>query len=80
MNTEYHVIIADDSDHEKVFAEIQRDGKFLAMVSQEDGPERLVVELPGLGLDESQVARQVPLSDFVAVLERAAKKLIGEGK
>jgi hypothetical protein len=77
MDGKYEVIIADDPDHDKVFAEIHRDNKFLALISQEDGPDRLKIELPGLGLDESQIVRQVPLADFIAVLEQAAKKLVG---
>lgn len=76
MSGKYEVIIADDAEHDKVFAEIHYAGKFVALVSQEGGADCLVIELPGPGLEESQVARQVPLSDFVAVLGRAAKKLV----
>jgi hypothetical protein len=75
MDGHYEVIIADDPDHDKVFAEIHRNNKFLALISQEEGLDRLVVELPGPGLDESQIVRQVPLADFKAVLDQAAKKL-----
>ena len=78
MDGKYEVIIADDQDHEEVFAEIYRDNKFLASISKEDGPDRLKVELPGPGLDESQVVRQVPLADFITVLGQAAKKLVGK--
>ncbi len=77
MDGNYEVIIADDPDHDKVFAEIHRNGKFLASISQEDGPDRLKVELPGPDLDERWIVRQVPLVDFIAVLEQAAKKLVG---
>jgi hypothetical protein len=78
MDGNYELIIADDPDHDKVFAEIYRDNKFLALISQEDGPDRLKVELPGPGLDESQIVRQLPLADFIAVLGQAAKKLLGK--
>ena len=78
MDGNYEVIIADDPEHDKVFAEIHRNNKFIALISQEDGPDRLKVELPGPGLDESHVVRQVPLSDFIAMLGQAAKKLVGE--
>jgi hypothetical protein len=76
METRYEVIIADDSDHEMVFAEVYCDNRFLAIVSQEDGTDHLKVELPGPNLDESQVVRQVFLADFVVMLDEAAKKLL----
>lgn len=78
MDGNYEVIIADDLNHGKVFAEIHRNNKFLALISQEDGPDRLKVELPGPGLDESQIVRQVPLAEFITMLGHAAKKLVGE--
>ncbi len=77
MDPQFEVIIASDPEHEKVFAEIQLGGKYIASVSQEDGPNRLVVELPGPGLDERYVLRQIPYKDFVFWLEEAAKKLCG---
>ena len=76
MSSQYEVIIADDADHEKVFAEIYRDNQFLALISQEDGPEKLKVEFPGPLLDEAQVVRCAPLTEFMAVLEQAARKLV----
>ena len=78
MDGRYEVLIADDSEHEKVFAEIQRNNKFLALISQENGPDRLKVELPGLGLDENWVIREVPLDDFIVILGEAARKLVGD--
>jgi hypothetical protein len=45
------------------------------VVSQEDGPDQLNVELPGGDCDESCVLRRVPLADLVALFEHAAKKL-----
>lgn len=78
MDGRYEVQIADDSEHEKVFAEIYRNNKFLALISQEDGSDRLKVELPGLGLDENCVIREIPLDDFITILGEAARKLVGD--
>jgi hypothetical protein len=78
MDARYSVIIADDAEHERVYAEIQCNNKFLAIVSQEEGEDRLLVELPGLGLDEDYVVRQVRLTDFIDVLNQAAMKLLGK--
>lgn len=76
MNTRYSIIIADDADHEKVFAEIYSSDKFVACVSQEEGRGQLTVELPGPGLDETCILRHVPLTDLVWLLEEAAQKLL----
>ena len=78
MTAQYEVIIADDPEHEELFAEIQLGGKFIALISQEDGTDRLVVELPGLHLDEEWVLRRVPLKEFMLWLELAANRLVGD--
>jgi hypothetical protein len=73
---DYNVIIASDPDHEKVFAELRYGDKVIACVSQENGPDRLNVELPGPGLVEAYVLREVPLNDFICLLESGARKLL----
>ena len=78
MVEKFKLIIADDSEHEKVFVEIYVENIFLALVSQENGPDKLLLELPGLGLDENLIARQVKLYEFIEVLKQAAMELVGE--
>ena len=78
MPSRWSVIIASDPDHERVYAEVSCDDKFVAVVSQETGRDHFRVELPGLGLDENQVGRNVDLAGFIRALEAAAKKLAGE--
>jgi hypothetical protein len=75
MKSDYQVIIADDTTHEKVLAEINYQNKCLAMFSQEQGVDRLLVELPGPGLDEEFVIREAPLAEFIALLKPAAEAL-----
>jgi hypothetical protein len=78
MPSRWSVIIASDPDHERVYAEVSSDNKFVAVVSQETGPDHLRVEAPGLGLDENQVGRNIDLAGFIRALEAAAKKRAGE--
>lgn len=78
MARNYNVIIASDLDHETVFAELRLGDKVIACISQEEGPDQLKVEFPGPGLVEAYVLRQVPLDDFVELLEAGARKLVGE--
>jgi hypothetical protein len=78
MAGEYHVIIASDSNHEMVFAELHCGEKFIASISQERDSDQLQVELPGPGLVEEYVLRKVPLKDFVRLLEMGAQKLLGD--
>ncbi len=74
----FSVMIASDLDHEKVYAEIYCDDKFVALVSQEHGLEHKMLEVPGPGLVEEQISREVDLKGFQHALELAARKLHGE--
>ena len=78
MDGEFKIMIASDDEHERVFAEIYLDDKFVALVSQERGPGEEEVELPGGGLVESLVRRKVPLRGLEKALLRAAQRLKGE--
>jgi hypothetical protein len=75
MDERIDVYIASDPDHEYCFAEIEVDGKFLALLSQEEGVDKLVIELPGLGLVEDLVIRCVPLEIFQRGVELAIAAL-----
>ncbi len=77
MNKEFEIIIADDSDHEKVYAEIQFDGKFVALVSYEDGEDQLMLETPGVDLHEEAILRKVDLNSFLLAVEADKQKLLG---
>ena len=70
-----HIVIADDPDHEKVYAEIFIRDKFVALVSQEKGLDVLEVEFPGPGLMESQILRRVGLAEFQKALTLATERL-----
>lgn len=74
----FSVMIASDLDHEKVYAEVYCDEKFVALVSQERGLESKVLELPGPGLVEDQICREVDLEGFLQAVQVAARKLAGE--
>lgn len=70
------VLICSDVGYDKLIAEIYHDGKYVALISQEDGPDRLVVEFPGPGMNEQAIARQVDLAWLEAALPAAKRKLI----
>lgn len=74
----FAVMIASDDDHDKVYAEIYFEGKFVALVSQEQGLENKILEIPGPGLVEAQISRRVELEAFQEALNTAARKLHGE--
>ncbi len=75
----FKIMIASDEEHEKVVAEIFIDGKFAALVNQDEGPEKLQIEFPGSSLQEDMLVRKVDFNDFTKSLEMARKKLLGEG-
>ena len=75
MGHGYNFIIADDDQHEKVFIEIYYEDKFVALINQEHGLDNLEIELPGIDLVESLIARKVPLDIFLSLVTEAAEKL-----
>ncbi|HEY3755249.1 MAG TPA: hypothetical protein VGL42_03770 [Opitutaceae bacterium] len=76
MTEEFTITIASDPEHEKVFAEVHCDGKFVALVSQENGLDRLRVEFPGSDVDESMIERAVDMEGFKLALISAARRLV----
>lgn len=74
---QFSVVICDDIEHESLFAEIQFGGKCVAMISQEDGPDQLKLEIPGPNAFEDAVARVVPLNEFLEAVTLATRQLLG---
>jgi len=75
MSKGFTVVIASDSEHEKVFAEVYFQGKFVALISQEKGLDQLRVEFPSSDVDETMIVREVDMDGFKQALITAAKKL-----
>ena len=78
MTKEFTITIASDAEHEKVFAEIYHQGKFVALVSQENGLDQPNVEFPPPGVDETMITRAVDMAGFQQALIAAMKKLAGQ--
>ena len=72
------LIVTRDSCHEKAFAEIRGGGKLVALVSQEHGPDDLVVEVPPPEQGEAGLCREVALDQFLKALRDASDTLVGE--
>ncbi len=74
----FSTILATDLDHEEVYVEIYLDGKFVALINQENGVDDKVIEFPGPDVSEDLVCREVGLDDFMKMLEVAARRLEGD--
>lgn len=73
LSEAFRVSIASDQEHEKVVAEVYFGDKFVLLVSKDH--ETPIVELPGTALDESCVARMIPLEGLQDALIVAAQRL-----
>lgn len=73
----FEIIIADDSNHKRVFAEIYYEGLFIALISEERGDGLFDIETPSLGLVEERVLRKFPLEGFQKAINDACCKLHG---
>ena len=72
----FSITLASGPDYERLFAEIYYDEKFVLLVSQENGPEDLLVEIPGPGLVEERICREVSWQGLLRALEAAAQILL----
>lgn len=72
----FTTLVSSDSDYEKLVAEVNYGGRFVALISQEGGPESLLLEFAGCeGIEEEQVCRKVPLDGFLSALEQARQSV-----
>ncbi|MCA9451428.1 MAG: hypothetical protein WBO24_08160 [Nitrospirales bacterium] len=76
-NSGIEILLSSDCDYEKLVAEIYYDGKFIALLNQDEGPEKLKIEFPGKEVQEEMVWRKIDLDIFTKGLEMAKKKLKG---
>jgi len=71
------ILLSSDSDYEELTAEIFYNGKFIALLNQDDGVENLRIEFPATNVEEDMVLRQIDLATFEKGLELAKKKVRG---
>jgi hypothetical protein len=74
MNVEssFHISVGDDPDHEDLTAEIYYKGVYLALISQEQGLNRALIELQSSPDGEVWT---LDLAEFVDVLNQAKRRL-----
>lgn len=74
-NQGLEVVLSSDGQYEQLTAEIFCDGKFVALISQDDGPEALKIEFPANDVDENSVLRKIDLATFEQGIERAKTRI-----
>jgi hypothetical protein len=76
-NSGFKTIIASPPEYDELVVEIYFDGRFVALINQEKGPDRLKIEFPGTNLIAETIARNIPLKGFLEVVEIACQRLKG---
>ena len=71
------ILLSSDGGYEELTVEIFYDGKFVALLNQDDGVDNLKIEFPGVGFDENTILRRVDLAILEQGLELAKKKIKG---
>lgn len=74
---EFSIVLSSDLSYEKLVAEIYFNGKFVALVSQEQGIDHPMIEFACETDDRNLVERKVPFDGFVEVLDAAVYRLKG---
>lgn len=72
------IVIASDVDYAELNAEIYCGGKYVALLSQDDGIDKLKIVFPDASANQEAITRSVDLQWFRHALEGAEKVLIGE--
>ena len=71
------ILICSDVDYDHLIAEIYLGDKFVALISQEAGKDKLQIEFPRIGLNQAAVCEKLELDYFLSAVEEAKRKLIG---
>lgn len=75
-NSGIEIIFSSDSDYENLVVELRYDGKFIALLNQDEGIDKLKIEFPGTVALEEMVLRKVDLKVFETALKMAKKELM----
>ncbi len=59
-----------------MIAEIYYQGKYIALINQDNGKDNLLIEFPNSDVNESNISRQIPLDVFLELVEEARKGLL----
>jgi len=69
------ILLSSDGDYEELTAEIFYNGKFIALLNQDEGVNNLKIEFPGTDVEENMVLRKIDLATFEKGLELAIQKI-----
>ena len=75
-NPKIDIIISSDSDFEELTVEIFYDGKFVALLNQDEGLDKIKIEFPSIDVKEDKVLRKMDLSTFEKALSEAKRKIM----
>jgi hypothetical protein len=78
MKEKYNIIVASDDKYDKVVIEIYYNEKFVGLISQEEGKDKLQIEFPSIDVKENVVIRKIPLNEFLKIIEEAKNILFEE--
>jgi hypothetical protein len=74
-NRRIEIQVCSDTDYDRLIAEVYIDGVFVCLLSQEDGPDRLMIEFPRSAASNLDLAAIYSLSDFTEGVMRAKHEL-----
>ncbi len=80
LDHKLEIVVASDVDYEQLIAEIYCDGKFVALLSQDDGVDNLKVVFPDGTASNAAIVRSVGLDWLKHALVRAEEALVGTAR
>ncbi len=76
----FEFLVASDIDYDKLIVEIYFEGRFVALLNQDRGPDNVTIEFPSPDQSDSAIVRAVPLDGFMEAISRARDLLLGKAK
>ena len=76
MGDKFRITIASAGDYEKLVSEISYSGEFIALISQEEGADKLRIEFPDRCSKKGEMAHKVDLDAFLKTVEKARQELL----
>lgn len=74
-NSGVEIQVCSDTDYDRLIAEVYIDGEFVCLLSQEKGPDHLMIEFPRSAASNPEFAATYSLSDFTEGVMRAKREL-----
>jgi len=74
-NEDIEILLSSDINYKELVVEIFYNGKFIALINQDNGIDNLIIEFPNSNIKEDMISREISLDIFEEALKLAKNRL-----